>query len=120
MWRDILSTVEDVQYRGRYHDKCGGILSTVGVFSIVGVILSSVRDIMMHMGISWVLNTPHGAHDISHGTEHPYGIKDIPHMHHDIPQGTEHPHSTQDIPHGNELSYGTAHPSTVLDTRYTG
>ena len=23
-WGDILSTVGGVQYRGRYHDKCGG------------------------------------------------------------------------------------------------
>ena len=25
-----------VQYRGGYHDKCGDILSTVGVFSTMG------------------------------------------------------------------------------------
>ena len=39
---DILSTVGGVQYRGRYHDKCGGILSTVGVFSTVGDIMSTM------------------------------------------------------------------------------
>ena len=27
----------DVQYHGGYHDKCGDILSIVGVFSTVGV-----------------------------------------------------------------------------------
>ena len=32
----ILSTVGDTQYRGGYHDACGDIMSTVGVFSIVG------------------------------------------------------------------------------------
>ena len=96
---DIMSTVGGyleyhggVQYRGGYHDKCGDILSTVGVFSTVGdimstvgVILSTVGDIMMHvgdimstvMGVQYrggkslllfeypmVLNTPHGTHDI--------------------------------------------------------
>ena len=28
--------MEGVQYHGGYHDKCGDILSTVGVFSTVG------------------------------------------------------------------------------------
>ena len=37
MWGDILSTMEDVQYRGVYHDKCG-------VFSTLGVILSAMED----------------------------------------------------------------------------
>ena len=71
-WGDIMSTVGDimstvggyleyrggVQYRGGYHDKCGGIswvpwrvFSTVGdIMSTVGVILSTVGDIMMHVG----------------------------------------------------------------------
>ena len=31
-----MSTVEDVQYRGRYHDTCGDIVCTVGVFSTMG------------------------------------------------------------------------------------
>ena len=34
---DILDTVEDVQYRGGYHDKCGGYLEYCGdIMSIVG------------------------------------------------------------------------------------
>ena len=37
MWRDILSTVGDVQYRGGYHDKCGVYLEYRG-------------DFMMHVG----------------------------------------------------------------------
>ena len=37
-WGDILSTVGGVQYRGGYHDKCGGYLEyRGGVFSTVGV-----------------------------------------------------------------------------------
>ena len=35
---DILSTLGDVQYRGGYHDTCGDTMSTVGVFSTVGVL----------------------------------------------------------------------------------
>ena len=52
----MFSTVGDVQYRGGnheyrggyleysggYHDKCGNILSTVGVFSTMGDIMSTV------------------------------------------------------------------------------
>ena len=44
----ILSTVGDVQYRGGYHDKCGGYLEYRGVFSTVGIIMST-------MGLSLVL-----------------------------------------------------------------
>ena len=39
---DILSTVGGVQYCGGNHDKCGDILSTVGVFSTVGDIMSTM------------------------------------------------------------------------------
>ena len=35
----LLSTVWGVQYRGKYHDACGDIMSTMGVFSIVGDII---------------------------------------------------------------------------------
>ena len=81
-----------VQYRGGYHDKCGDILSTVGVFSTVedimstvGVILSTAEifhtmgDIMMHIGD--IMNTI-GENlllfEYPHGTEHPHGTHDIP------------------------------------------
>ena len=55
-------------------------------------------------------------HDIPHGTEYPprYWVsptvlKISPHGTHDILHGTEHPHATQDIPHGNE------HPHDAQD-----
>ena len=62
--RGYLEYLGGVQYRGGYHDKCGDILSTMGVFSTVGDIMSTVggyleyrggcsvpwRDIMMHVG----------------------------------------------------------------------
>ena len=47
---DILSTVGGVQYRGGYHDKCGDILSTVGVFSNVGDIMSTVGGYLEYRG----------------------------------------------------------------------
>ena len=37
------------EYRGGYHDKCGVILSTVGMFSTVGDIMMHVGDIMSTM-----------------------------------------------------------------------
>ena len=33
-WGDILSTVGGVQYRGGYHDKCGGYLEFRGGCSV--------------------------------------------------------------------------------------
>ena len=54
---DIVSTVGGVQYHGGYHDKCGDILSTMGVFSTVGdimrtmgVILSTMEDVQYREG----------------------------------------------------------------------
>ena len=54
---DIMSTVGGyleyrggVRYRGGYHDKCGDILSTVGVFSTVGDIMSTVGVILSTVG----------------------------------------------------------------------
>ena len=47
---DILSTVRGVQYRGGYHNKCGDILSTVGVFSTVGDIMSTVGGYLEYRG----------------------------------------------------------------------
>ena len=63
-WEDIMSTVGGcLEYRGGYHDKCGGYLEYRGgvqyrgdIMSTVGVILSTVGDfqyrgdIMMHVG----------------------------------------------------------------------
>ena len=45
--------MEGVQYRGGYHDKCGDILSTVGVFSIVGDIMSTVGVILSTGGVQY-------------------------------------------------------------------
>ena len=47
---DILSTVGGVQYRGGYHDKCGGYLEYRGVFSTVGDIMSTMGVILSTMG----------------------------------------------------------------------
>ena len=80
--RDILSTLRGVQYRGDiilcnlstvggYHDTCGDIMSTVGVFSTVGA-LKQQRI-------------------FPHSTEHPPGYSWYPHVDHDIPHGTEYP-----------------------------
>ena len=41
-----------LEYHGGYHDKCGDILSTVGVFSTVWDIMSTVGDIMSTVGLS--------------------------------------------------------------------
>ena len=35
---------------GGYHDKCGDILSTVGVFSTVGDIISTVKGYLEYCG----------------------------------------------------------------------
>ena len=48
-----------VHYHGGYHDKCGDILSTVGV------ILSTMGDIMMHVG---------GYHEYHRGCSVPWEI----------------------------------------------
>ena len=76
---DILSTVGGVQYRGGYHDKCGGISWVPwGVFSTVGGyheyrgglswvpwgMFSTVGDIMMHVG---------GYHEYRGGCSVPWG-----------------------------------------------
>ena len=53
------------EYRGGYHDTCGGYHEYRGVFSTVGY--SNNKRFP-----PTVLNTLHGTHD-------------IPHMHHDIP-----------------------------------
>ena len=39
-----------VQYCGGYHDKCGDILSTVGVFSTVGDIMSTMAGYLEYRG----------------------------------------------------------------------
>ena len=60
-----------VQYRGGYHDKCGGIMSTI----------------FCYLSTSTVLNNTHGTLDISPHNDIPRGTqitKD------DIPHGTEH------------------------------
>ena len=55
---DIMSTVGryleyhgGVQYHGGYHDKCGDILSTLGVFSTVRGIMINVGDILSTVGV---------------------------------------------------------------------
>ena len=64
----VLSTVGGVQYRGGYHDKCGGYLEYRGGCSVPwGMVL---------------MISPHMYHDIPHGTQI---SKD------GIPHGTEHP-----------------------------
>ena len=60
---DILSTVGVFSTVGRYHDKCGDILSTmyhaVGVFSTVGDIMSTVGGYLeYHGGYSVPLGIP--------------------------------------------------------------
>ena len=55
MWRDILSTVGDVQYRGRY-------LEYHGVFSTVGDIMSSVGVILSMVGATQYRGGYHDAH----------------------------------------------------------
>ena len=39
-----------VQYHGGYHDKCGDILSTVGVFRTVGDIMSTMGGYLEYRG----------------------------------------------------------------------
>ena len=46
MWGISLSTMEDVPNRGGYHDKCGDILTTMGVFSTLGDIMSTVEVVL--------------------------------------------------------------------------
>ena len=72
-----------VQYCGGYHEYRGGYLEYRGVFSTVGDIMINVGDIMSTVeGVQYrggksqllfeyptVLNTPHGTHDIPHGTQ---------------------------------------------------
>ena len=41
----------DVQYTGRYHEHNGDIISTLGVFSTLGDIMSTVEDIMSTLGV---------------------------------------------------------------------
>ena len=122
---DIMSTV-------------GVIMSTMGVFSTVGVFSTMEGchplkfeyrgDIMIHVGgyheyrgvfstVRYsnnkrfpppVLNTLQGTHDI------PPRYSRYPPTCIMIPHSTEHPHSTQDNPHGtHDVPHGTEHP-TVL------
>ena len=83
----------------------GDILSIMGVFSnmgdimrIVGIVLSTMGDIMMHMGD--IMSTMRVFSTVGknlllfeypHGTEHPHGT-------HDIPTVLTIPHGTHDIP----------------------
>ena len=60
------------EYRGGYHDTCGGYHEYRGGCSVLwGTQIT--KDFP-----PTVLNTPHGTHDIPHGTEHPHGTQDIP------------------------------------------
>ena len=46
-----MSTVEGyLEYRGGYHDKCGGYLEYHGVFSTVGDIMSTARGYLEYRG----------------------------------------------------------------------
>ena len=122
---DILSTVGDVQYLGRYHDACGGYLKYRGGFSIprgyydarggyqeyrVGVKylgdtilcnLSTVGGggvIMIHV---W------GYHEYCGGVQYRRGTQITRFFFH----GTEHPHSTHDIPHvHHDVPHGAEYP----------
>ena len=87
----ILSTVGDTQYRGRYHDACGGYHEYRGVFSTVGDIMIHVGDIMSTVGVFSTIGYSNNKRSFPHGTEHPDSTHDIPHMHHDILHGTEYP-----------------------------
>ena len=53
-----------VQYRGGYHDKCGDILSTTGVFSTVEDIMSTVGGYLEYHG---GCSVPWGYHDACGG-----------------------------------------------------
>ena len=109
----ILCTVGDTQYRGDIMMHVGDIMSTV--VDIIFCDLSTVVDIMMHVGryheyrggVQYRGSTQITKHS-PHSTEHPQGTHDISHVHHDIPHGTKYPQNTHDIPHGTE-HLGTEH-----------
>ena len=80
---DILSTIGGVQYRGGYHEYCGGYLEYRGSVQYHG----GYHEYHGGCSVPWgknlllfeyptALNTPHGTHD-------------IPHMYHDIPHGIQ-------------------------------
>ena len=54
----ILSTVGDVQYRGGYHDACGGYHEHRGGCSVLW------GENLLLFEYPTVLNTPHDTHDI--------------------------------------------------------
>ena len=77
----------------------GDILSTVGVFSIVGDIMSTVGVILSTVGMFSTVGRYHdargGYHEYRGGCSVPWGEKSFVIS---VPHGTEHPHGTHDIP----------------------
>ena len=54
-----------------YHDECGDIISTMGVFSTLGVIMSTLGNTKMHVGVIMsnrgMFSTPEGYHEYNGG-----------------------------------------------------
>ena len=116
-----------VQYSGRNHEYHGVILSAVGILSTVGVItmhgdimsavgdtilcnLSTMGDIMIHV---------RGYHEYhGGGNEHPYGTHDILHVHHEPPTVLSIPHSTYDNPQGTHDIPTVIFPHSTAHTLY--
>ena len=63
-----------VQYRGGYHDICGDILSTMGVFSTMGDIMSTMGVILSTVGDTQYRDGYHdvcgGYHEYSGGVQY--------------------------------------------------
>ena len=93
---EIMSAVRDTQYREGYHDTRGDIMSTVG--DIIFCNLSTVEDIMIHMGdilsTMGVFNTM--GNTIFCCLSTPTVLMISSHMYRDIPYGT--PITIDDIP----------------------
>ena len=89
---DIMSTVGGyleyrggVQYRGGYHEKCGGYLEYRGGYhEYCGGCSVPWEENLLLFEYPTVLNTPHSTQDNPHGTEHPHITQDIPHGTQDI------------------------------------
>ena len=120
--RDESPCITCVQYRGGYHDACGGYLEYRGRCSVSwGIswvpwrVFSTVGEIFCYLSTTTVLNTPLYLWYPPHVSRYPHGTqitKDgIPHGTHHIPHGTQdNPHGTQDIPHiYHDIPHGTEH-----------
>ena len=68
---DILITMGNVQYCGRYHDKCGGSEHPQHMYHGISDLVLSIKNVK-RLNIPMVLMiSTHMYHDILHGTEHP-------------------------------------------------